>query len=245
MFLYSFSLRIGHKKLKFLSVTAFCFLFGFSATAQAAADGIPVKTLFIQLVNFLPFALLLMYFLRKPLRLFFSKRSEDFLEMESRAEKYELEKQKEYNLEEQKLKDIRLKQRNVARRALQEGEKYKEKKQRELKALQSRLQREKNVFIKLEEAQAQSQLLGQLKQGITHSAQETLKKESLEKSFHENLQKDFLRRAYEFQEELKFTPARFLRLAENKQAVLDQLKELIKAFRGARSPHPLLPFDFL
>lgn len=186
--------------LKFLSrigIIACCVLSSFEALA--ATDGIPIKTLLIQLINFVPFALLLVYFTRKPLSLFFSKRSEDFLEMENKAKEYELEKQKEYDLEEQKLKDIKERQQSVAHRAAAEGERYKAKKQKELKALQARLEREKNVFIKLEEAQTQSQLLGQLKQGIVKSAREKLESESLEKSFHQNLQKDFLRRAYDFQ----------------------------------------------
>ena len=103
-----------------------CFLFSFSASA--ATGEIPIKTLFIQFINFVPFALLLVYFTRKPLSFFFSKRRQDFVEMEDRAKEYELAKQKEHALEEQKLNDIKSQQQSVAHRAAEEGERYRGKK---------------------------------------------------------------------------------------------------------------------
>ena len=174
-------------------------IFCFSAVAAGgvATEGIPIKTLLIQTLNFVVFLVLLVYFLKSPILNFFKKRREDFLELEKKAKEFEKDKQTEYEFQKQKLEDMKQQEQNVVRKAQKEGERYRQKKERELQEFKERLEREKKFFIQLEQAHAKRDLLQIIKQTIVKKAEDHLKKESLKESFHQKIQEDFFKKVEE------------------------------------------------
>ena len=178
----------------------FFLFFGFLSYGAQEVHGpqeIPLGVIFTQVINFLPFFFLLVYFLKKPIKEFFQKRKEDFLELEKKAKKLEVERKKDYEFHKQKLEDMAQQEKTIAERAKEEGERYRKKKTEELNELKARFERERHFLIQLEEERVRRGVLQVLKQSIVKGAESRLLKETLSKDFHKKIQVDFLRKVKE------------------------------------------------
>ena len=87
------------------------FLF-FPSLVWAAGSGNPFMGVFFQAFNFILFVVLLIFFVRKPLQVFYKSRRENFLQFENMARQKEEKIQEEYKEWKEKLKKMEARDQN-------------------------------------------------------------------------------------------------------------------------------------
>lgn len=157
----------------------------------ASSEAFPVKTIFIQTFNFSLFFILLIFLLRKPAKEFFKKQREDFFLFEKQAKEQEEKKKKEHQIWSQKVQEILHKKQNIKAQALEEGNKFQQKKQRELEDISQKMADEAQEFFHLESERLKAQTLKQLKQSLSNQAEEILKEQSTDATWQDKIYKNF------------------------------------------------------
>ena len=179
------------KKLLFAGgLLGFFFLPSYS---YASTEGFPTKEIFVQVFNFSVFVLAFVFLIRKPLKLFFHKRQEEFFAFEKQAVQLEKEKQEEYQAWEKKLQILKEQETGIQKKAQTEGEKFISQKQEEIKSLKARLRKESDFFIRLEKEKSKRNLLKQWKNKVVQEAGLELEKQAQSASFQQERIKDFFK----------------------------------------------------
>ena len=169
----------------------FCFfVLPFFAFAESA-EGFPSRMIFFQVLNFSVFFILLIFFLRSPVRKFFKKRQEDFLSFEKEAREKEKEMEKSNRILKEKIADIEARQKTIRTKAEEEGQKYLSEKQREKLHKKESLEREGCFFLQLEERKLKKNAFEKWKRQIVQKTEEQLKQE--DPRFQKQMVRSFFR----------------------------------------------------
>lgn len=180
--------RSGTLVLAFLCLFFFPFFSSF-----AASEAFPSREIFIQFLNFSMFFAAFLFLCRKPIKVFFHKRQEEFFSFEKQALSLEKEKKKELKLWEDKLAVLKDQEKGIKKKAQEEGEKFVRQKKEELESLKTRLKRETDFFFRLEKEKAKKDFLRNWKDKIIQSAERKLEEEAVSPAFQTNRFKNFLK----------------------------------------------------
>ena len=185
------SIQIFFKSRKIILI--FFFLLLFSFPALAASGVFPAKEIGIQVLNFSLFFAALIFLLRKPVKVFFHKRQEEFFSFEKQALSLEKDRQKELKLWEKKIAVLKEQEKDIKKKAQKEGEKLISQKKEELESFRARLKKEADFFLHLEKEKAKRELLEKWKDKIIQLAEVELRKQALSSTFHQGKLKTFLK----------------------------------------------------
>ena len=163
-----------------------------AATVGATDEGLPLRELFFQLLNFSIFVFLLGFLLRKPIQKLFHKRQEGFLSFEKQSLKEEQTIRAEKKLWQEKLKNLEEKFKGIGDEALRQGESFAQRKQKELAALRARFKRELDFFIRLEREKAKRELLKKWQARLSKDLRQEFQKQALTDNFQQLWMKNFL-----------------------------------------------------
>ena len=166
-------------------------LFLFPFCSFSASGVFPVKEVFFQVFNFSIFFGIFVFLMRKPLKVLFHKRQEEFFSFEKQAKALEAERKKELKVWEEKLEILKKQEAAIQQKAKQEGERFISQKREEFRNLKARLKREADFFFQLEKEKSKRVLFKKWKDQITEQAQEELKKQASSRSFQKERIRDF------------------------------------------------------
>ena len=169
----------------------FLLLFLLPLNVFASSEGIPLKEISFQVLNFGLFLVLFLFFIRKPITSFFKKRREDFLLEEKTAREKESSVRKEHELWADRLKDLLVQEKDLKQQVETEGKKHRAQKKEDLLLLKERLSREQNFLIYLEQEKLKKQVLNKIKSEIFELTKKKLGDQAKEKMFHTELYKQF------------------------------------------------------
>lgn len=159
----------------------------------AASEAFPVKEIFFQIFNFSIFATAFVFLIRKPIKIFFHKRQEEFFSFEKQAIQLEKEKKSELKTWEKKLETLREQEAEIQKRAKKEGEKFVFQKKEELKNLRGRLKKESDFFLHLEKEKSKRELIKKWKNKVVQEAARELEKQAHSASFQKKRLEDFFK----------------------------------------------------
>ncbi len=168
------------------------FLLVFPYLSEASSsEGIPVREIFFQTLNFSLFFGLFLFLLKKPVRIFYKTKRKDFLLFEEQAKKQNQEMKASLQKWEQKVKELDLKEETIKQDAEREGKKLQAEKKIELKDLKKRLQAEKEFFIHLESEKIKQESIERWQEEVVRGAKNLLAKESLNSKVQQKLYQEF------------------------------------------------------
>ena len=165
----------------------------FSSFSYAGAESFPTKEIFIQVFNFSVFAGAFIFLTRKPIKLFFHRRQEEFFAFEKQAAQWERERQEEFQTWERKLEILKEQEAGIKQKAQTEGERFIVQKQEEIKNLKARLKKELDFFLRLEKEKSKRNLLIKWKRKVVQKAGLELEKQAQSTSFQQDRLKDFFK----------------------------------------------------
>ena len=169
------------------------FVFVFPSFSFAESASFPIKEIAVQVFNFSIFVVALIFLVRKPVKLFFHKRQEEFFSFEEQAVQLEREKKKELEAWEQKLESLKEQEKGIQKKAQSEGKKLVFQKREEIKNLQNRLKTEAEFFLQLEREKSKKELLEKWKYKIAQKAGKELEGQTQSPSFQQELVRDFFK----------------------------------------------------
>ena len=135
----------------------------------------------------------LFFLTRKPIKVFFHKRQEEFFAFEKQAFQLEKEKREEQKNWEKKIQALREKEKGIEQKAQAEGEKFVFQRKEEIKTLKERLKKEADFFIRLEREKSKRELLKRWKSTIVEGASLELEKQASSHDFQRERLKDFFK----------------------------------------------------
>jgi len=165
----------------------------FPSFSFADSSSFPLREITVQVFNFSVFAIVLFFLVRKPIKLFFHKRQEEFFSFEKQSARLEREKKKELEAWEKKLEILKEQKKYIQKKAQSEGEKVIFQRREEIKNLQNRLKKEAEFFLQLEKEKLRRELLKKWKDKITQKAGQELDKQAKSSSFQQERFRDFLK----------------------------------------------------
>ena len=171
----------------------FLFFFFFPLFSFAASEGFPAKEILIQLFNFSVFVAAFIFLVRKPVKVFFHKRQEEFFSFEKQAVQLEKERQKENQSWEKKLEALKKQEAGIKQQAQAEGEKFISGKKQEIKHLKIRLKKEADFFLHLESEKLKRDLFKKWKNKVVEGAHLELEKQAESSVFQMERLKDFFK----------------------------------------------------
>ena len=163
----------------------------FSLDAVASSGEFPFKAIAFQALNFFGFAFLFFFLIRKPAKIFFRDRRENFLKEERVAKEKEEEMKKEHSSWTEKMRGLSDQEKNLLPKVEKEGNRYQEQKNEEITFLKERLKREEEFLVRLEKEKSKKYILNNLKANVVEKAKETLKNQENQENFHSQLYKNF------------------------------------------------------
>lgn len=163
----------------------------FPCLSLAEAGSFPTKEILVQAINFFIFFALLIFFLRKPIKLLFHKRKENFVSFEKQM--FQAEKEKELELEswKKKLNSLIQQEKDIQGKAEKEGEKFLLFKKQQLEKLRTQLKKEAQFLLDLEAKKSQTDLLKKWRDKVIHLAEKNLEQQAKEPHFQKERIKDF------------------------------------------------------
>ena len=170
----------------------FLFLF-FPLFSFAASEGFPAREILIQLFNFSVFVAVFIFLVRKPVKVFFHKRQEEFFSFEKQAIQLEKERQTENQSWEKKLETLKKQEAGIKQKAQAEGEKFISGKKEEIKKLKTRLKKEADFFLHLERGKLKRDLFKKWKNKVIEGAHLELEKQAESLVFQTERTKDFFK----------------------------------------------------
>ena len=159
----------------------------------ASNETFPAKEIFFQTFNFLIFAIVLFFLIRKPVKVFFHKRQEEFLDFEKQAFQLEKEKREEQKNWEKKIQALRDQEKGIEQKAQAEGKNFIFQRKEEIRTLRERLKKEADFFIRLEREKSKRGLLERWKNKVVEEARLELEKQALSPDFQKERLKDFFK----------------------------------------------------
>ena len=187
------------KEIKFL-IYLFLILFGmiavtenvFAASGGGHAEGIPYKTVMYQAINFVMLVGLLVYLLKKPLKLFFTEKKQNFLKAAEKAEQIQKIAEQEHLQIKVKLTKLQSTTDESIAKARAEASDLKKQLIAEAQATAKRVELETKTAIELELTKAKQHLREQLiQEAVSLSRSSISSKVSVED--HKRLEGDFIK----------------------------------------------------
>ena len=164
----------------------------FPLVAYSASREFSPQAFFIQLFNFSIFFFIFFFLVRKVLQTFFHKRQKDFFSFEEQALKLEKERQSEKKLWDSKLLDLDSKEKNIQKKAQEEGERFRAQKQKELKEFSESLKKTSQFLLNLEAEKLKRASLNRWKFQLVEDARTDLNRLALSEDFQKREQAGFL-----------------------------------------------------
>ena len=163
----------------------------FSLFSYASEGTFPAKEIFFQIFNFSIFVMILFFLMRKPIKVFFHKRQEEFFAFEKQAFQLEKEKQEELKTWEKKIQVLRDQEKEIEKKAQAEGEKFVFQQKEEIRTLKIRFKRESDFFLRLEREKSKRELLEKWKDKVISETSKNLDKQARFLEFQREQFRDF------------------------------------------------------
>ena len=165
-------------------------IFSLDAVASSSS-GIPLEAIAFQVLNFLGFAFLFFFFIKKPTKKFFRDRRENFLKEEKIAREIEEKMKEEHSSWVKKVRDLSDQEKNLLSKVQKEGNRYQQQKNEEIASLGERFKREEEFLIRLEQEKSKKHVLTNLKVNVVERVKEILENQENQEKFHSKLYKNF------------------------------------------------------
>ncbi|MBC6415041.1 MAG: hypothetical protein GDA46_01425 [Bdellovibrionales bacterium] len=166
------------------------FVLLFYPFASLATSELSTRLVFIQIFNFSLFAIGLFFLLKKPVQVLFHNRQKNFFAFEKQAFELEKQKKEENQKWEKKVSVLREKEKNIKKKAEEEGNRFRREKLQELKEIENKLKTYANFLIQLETEKIKRQQLNYWKKELIQNVRSEL--QELNSSFQEQEEKIFL-----------------------------------------------------
>lgn len=178
------------KKIKKTQYLLFAFL-SLPLSASAATE-LSSWVLFTQVFNFSIFFLAFALLIRKPVQLLCHQRQKDFLSFEKQVLKLEKQKREEHEKWERKLSDLQERERNIKKKAKDEGDRFYSEKQKELKELEERLKNHTEFIARLETEKLKNQQLDDWKKKLLELSKKELNLLAQDTAFQQKEKEAFI-----------------------------------------------------